>query len=669
MESTLSLQIVNSNYSIFNTVNIDGKDYKLQDEMKINLSFNDIEQEYGSKVVSLVIKEKNSEQTHYFEVLKGDNYGILSTSHGKTRDLIFRENEKVNVQIGEDKKKEKCLASVNGVKRLLLINLSYDIPVYINGKYMTENLIDLSVDKSIQVSMIDLKQGFLPYKKIDKSPHKFYDFYQKNFQRLKEFHSLFKKHLDSEGIYDDEVTQKMKELQEIEDLLFINFNLPKVILKKNYNDEMYFEFISLCSLFHVLNEILLKKKPIKIVKQIYELFFEQKALIQKDPQLENYQKISIIIELGINIGECEDAEQFKQYNFSYYPTKNFQLDSIGYSAMKFLQEFVEDLNEKSPFYFPLFLIDSGKFIYQGESIYGYGLLNKNMLISHLKDILPEVIYTYYDEEDEEGSTNKRTGCVTVNLALIFKSIGEVNIHKPIKDKRSRENNALKMFIILFHELFGHKKTGSNSEINSPNRFFDEEGKKLLVLRQRNSYEEGENIIKILRNDRLNHDSGHFLEYFFGKCRSGYIIDLLDILLFYDVNMSFLYNKELFNKNIDILRRYIELKYLVFKEKKILLNSIKSQTIDEEILTLEKIVNDNKIVVSIEKDNEPNLPPKLLQKNNKKFLKEKEKSIQVDYNYYAHKSSEEIRKKMGEKNISPELRRMLMHLLLSRIRKK
>ena len=70
MENSLNLQVINSKYALFNTINIDGKDYNLQDNMKINLSFNDIEQEIGSKVLSLVIKEKYSKQTHYFEVMK-----------------------------------------------------------------------------------------------------------------------------------------------------------------------------------------------------------------------------------------------------------------------------------------------------------------------------------------------------------------------------------------------------------------------------------------------------------------------------------------------------------------------------------------------------------------------------------------------------------------------
>ena len=57
---------------------------------------------------------------------------------------------------------------------------------------MTYDLIDLAIDKSIQVSVVDLKKGFLPYKKITENSHQnFYDFYQNNFQKLEQFASFF----------------------------------------------------------------------------------------------------------------------------------------------------------------------------------------------------------------------------------------------------------------------------------------------------------------------------------------------------------------------------------------------------------------------------------------------------------------------------------------------
>ena len=450
----------------------------------------------------------------------------------------------------------------------------------------------------------------------------------------------------------------------------MKFNLPRNILKKYFNDIKYFKFASHCSLFYILNEFMAKKKSSAEIVKVYDLFIEQMENIEKDNNLENYLKMIIIIEIGIIIGECENADRFKSLNFSYHLVNKFQPNSIGDSAMIFLKSFIDSLNEKSPFYFPLTHIDSGEFTYKGDNIYGYGLLNKDMLINHLKDILPEVICTYFDKEDtDEGLTNKASGCVTINLALIFKSFEEVNIDKEIKDEIILDNYAFKMVILLFHEIFGHKKTGYNSEINSPNRFFDKEGKNLMVLRHKNSCEKGENIINILRNEKSNHDSGHFLEYFFGKCQSGFIIDLLEILLYNNINMKNLYDNSFFNERINILRKYVELKYLVFENNKDLLNSVEGVTIDEEITALEKIIKDNNILPN-EKEDHPSLTPQqeTPQVNKKKLISE-EDNIKYDYNYYADRPSEEIKEKMKESNISPELRRMLVKILLSRIRKK
>lgn len=358
-------------------------------------------------------------------------------------------------------------------------------------------------------------------------------------------------------------------------------------------------------------------------------------------------------------------------NFNYYLIKNFQPDSIGRSAINFLQSFIDGLSEKSPFYFPLILIDSGSFTYNGDSVYGYGLLNKKMLLTHLKDVFPEVLYTYFDKDNIElGLTNKASGCVTVNLAPVFKSIEEINIDKKVENNDVRKNYSLKLVMSLFHEIFGHKKTGYYSEVKSPNRFFDSEEKKLMILRHKNSFDKGENIIKILRDEKYKQDSGYFLEYFFGKCKSGFIIDLLEILLFNNIDMKFLHDSSLFNEKICVLRKYVELKYLVFKEDRELFKSFDYKTIEEEINALEKIIEDKKILSIKGEENVPNLSPKLVpaQIPKTKMISMVE-NLEMDYNYYNEKSSEEIREKMQEKDISPELREMLMKLLLSRIRKK
>ena len=145
--------------------------------------------------------------------------------------------------------------------------------------------------------------------------------------------------------------------------------------------------------------------------------------------------------------------------------------------------------------------------------------------------------------------------------------------------------------------------------------------------------------------------------------------MFETLLFNDVDMKYLYDIKFFNDKIDVLRKYVELKYLVFKANKKLLDSVNCITIDEEILALEKIVKDNNIKLN-EKKHHLNLTPQLgaVQINKNQFISE-EDIKKVDYNYYLDRPSEEIREKMKDSNIPIELRRILTEILLSRIRKK
>ena len=504
MEATLNLDVMNIKDAYFNSVIVEGQEYKIEEKMEIKIKFNEIESEIGAKCVTLKIKDKTSKRSdkdHYFEVMEGINTGILFTSRGKTRDLIFRDDEKIKVRIGEDNKIERNLISQNGIKRLLLINLSMNDSdsVYINDQNLTDEIFLIDNELSIQVSVVNLEERVFPFKTIaSKSFQSFFTFFKNYDKKLKDFHEVFKEYMKS-NCTDSEIKNKLGNLGEVEKIFFTKLNLPKKILENNYNEKQYFDFLSLCSLFHVLNGLFTYNKDKKEIRSFYELFCETQSKIEKDNDLNYYQKSVVIIDYGLHLKEAKELEKFKKINFSYHLTKNFELNSVGLSVMDFLKAFIEELNENNPFYFPLILIDSGIFTYKGDCIYGFGLINKKMLISHLKDILPDVICTYYvpdlDYDYEEVLPNKTTGCVTINLATIFNSLEEANICKEIKDQKVR-SYALKMVIILFQEIFGHKITCYNSDTKSPNRFFDKEGKNLMVLRHRSSFEKGKNVIMI-----------------------------------------------------------------------------------------------------------------------------------------------------------------------------
>ena len=72
-------------------------------------------------------------------------------------------------------------------------------------------------------------------------------------------------------------------------------------------------------------------------------------------------------------------------------------------------------------------------------------------------------------------------------------------------------------------------------------------------------EKGDNIINFLID--IYSDASHFLRYFFGETKYGYIIVLIKKMIKEKVDLNFLFNNELSNKNIESLREYIELKNL------------------------------------------------------------------------------------------------------------
>ena len=72
-----------------------------------------------------------------------------------------------------------------------------------------------------------------------------------------------------------------------------------------------------------------------------------------------------------------------------------------------------------------------------------------------------------------------------------------------------------------------------------------------------------NCIKILRGPEIFSNSGSLLEYFLGESKYGYISTLIEIMLLNRINLNFIFDANLWNKEIETLQNFIELKYLIF----------------------------------------------------------------------------------------------------------
>ena len=169
---------------------------------------------------------------------------------------------------------------------------------------------------------------------------------------------------------------------------------------------------------------------------------------------------------------------------------------------------------------------------------------------------------------------------------LFSPLQDRDLYAEINNIDTLQDLSLRLFFLLFHEVLGHKKSGySSTEENlnlSPNIFYDKTKKQIMKLVSLDSISVNKNIIKILKDPDSNSDSGSFLKYFLGQCRYGFISYLIEEMLINKVNLNFIFDRNLWNKDIEILKNYIEIKYLVFNINKNILDQKKFKDINEEI---------------------------------------------------------------------------------------
>ena len=149
-----------------------------------------------------------------------------------------------------------------------------------------------------------------------------------------------------------------------------------------------------------------------------------------------------------------------------------------------------------------------------------------------------------------------------------------------------------------------------------------------------------------------------MDYFIGECEYGFYIELIEIMIEDNVNLNFILNNELWNEKIEIMRKYIKLKYIIFMHNKDLLDIIKYKNINEEITDLEKIIKEKNI----------KLDGKLLSSKRrdlytfdytKKYIIEK----------YEKMSFDEVKKIMDTEEFPHEIRSIFHQILLKKIRRK
>ena len=136
-----------------------------------------------------------------------------------------------------------------------------------------------------------------------------------------------------------------------------------------------------------------------------------------------------------------------------------------------------------------------------------------------------------------------------------------------------------------------------------------------------------------------------------------------------VNLNLILDNKLWNEDIEVMRKYLKLKYIIFKFDRNLFPIKQYDNINEEIEALETIIKEKNIKLNIiEQNEEENKEEKLIQRKRTEITSS-DYTIQKEIEKYEKLSYDEIREKMNSNETSPELRKILFKILMKRIRRK
>ena len=310
-----------------------------------------------------------------------------------------------------------------------------------------------------------------------------------------------------------------------------------------------------------------------------------------------------------------------------------------YHAKEFLANFIKDLDYDPKFYYPILSIDSGRFYYNIKknkkmqldviTTFGFNMLSLEQIKSHLNNMLPNVIILAKKEDDKnnDGDTNILTGNITLNL-LNFK---EIKVDKnELKENESKHYGFI-ISRILLHELFGHKKSSySSKEVNdySVISFKDEFGKLKFLSNEGDYLFKEIEEVKYDEIFKIKGESGYFLEYFLGKIHDIYTCFIIDDIED-ETNLGVLLDSKLWHKELPILNKYVELKYIIIKNYKGIiiddtLNINQQINVMKNIIDKDQMKNENP---NDKKQNEEELDNKIVEKfKDIKLEPKKRKSI-------------------------------------------
>ena len=624
---------------LFDRFRIDDTTFPINGKiLETKIRFNEYEKLLGIKVCTyeLIKKEENEEElkiSGLIELYLGNNVGYCFVDNkGSSMELSFlflkdKNSLKkfLNNKIIHYSKNKYMLNSLNNIElipneidtedraNLLLINCGKESILEIS-KY---NKIDLEIvmekiqnysDKySYQICFNSQNYKDFSYKKIENINQLNFDkIYNENVDKINNIYDeLFKIIQNNDCNSQTLILDLYKKNNNLKKIIERKYVYPTSILEKEINKNEYIDFFFKLIFFFCVSKFVyhIKENGEKIkAAQLNELknkLFNNRDKICKDETLKIYEKIFLLFELYFS-----EVNSSKIYNeIEYINLKNIEDFSPLYYAINFLNKFIDDLDYNSNFYYPLLLIDSGiyNYTYENEldsrkdylSTHGFNMLSRLLIKAHLKDLLPNIIVlSKCLKNDDYAFTNSYSGLITINL----NNFGGINItKKQIDDFRSKHYGFI-LVKIFVHELFGHKKSclAKNDKTFESSICFQDESGNLLFLAEKNDnsilFKNIKEIISTYKDfNEYNGDSGYMMEYFFGKIGSNHTKNIMDYLED-KVNLGSLLEPNLWHKDIDTFKKYIELNYYVDKYYKDKITINENLSVKEQITLIENKIN-------------------------------------------------------------------------------
>ena len=497
--------------------------------------------------------------------------------------------------------------------RIVLINPPSDMNI--NDEFVSlPSYIPNTLTKfsSFQISSFDCSLGNYSIKVISNEENNdeipIVNILKENKNNLMKFYKEFKLLIE----------QNEKEIDKYKNLLGtinikqidFNFSRKKDILIKYFQDnEIYFLFY-IFMLWFICDLLFVNKKEeedkendennkqIKFtIFNIFEYFTQFYKTYEMDEDLLTYQKVLLFCSNTAFFTSCKDINTYQKSELQYINLKNVNPESVFGLSIKFLNDFIDNINSKSYLFYPLLLLDSGLYCnYKCESSYGFDFQSCDSIKEHLKDLLPDVFFIYKEEEqldplnDKKGFNYKGYKTIFLNKSSVLKGY-DGNPQKESGNLKERKHYAFRVSKLFMHESFGHNKFIYNKKpgLDSPNHFYNKQNEfitmipklyKILKIFEKNTF--------YINSEFEGGEGGNFFEYFFGLDEDGELI--LDLIYNIKYIGKLIDNVKYFTyENLETLKEYIIYKNMI-SEKNIEYNDKENTCLEEDVKEMKNLID-------------------------------------------------------------------------------